>query len=144
MDDPLLARANNTELIRDILAIMFHGDATRACLLLQTVEKPNFLPDFFRDRLPASDICLSMCIGRRMRRSPDKMQNSLVQISYRIVTANHEIKFDVETSCATSEPERVNGQKGIARRENAKYFANDANATVNAVRRKKINIVKRY
>lgn len=57
MDDPPLARANNTELIRDVLAIMFHvGVAFRTCpLYYGQSKKPNFLPDFFlprNDRLP--------------------------------------------------------------------------------------------
>lgn len=54
MDDPLLAQANNTELIRDVSAIMFHGDAMRACLLLQTFEKLNFLSNFFATGCPTS------------------------------------------------------------------------------------------
>lgn len=83
MDDPPSVRANNTELIWDVLAIMFLGDTFRACLLYYGQSKnPTFCPIFFffffsNDRLPMSGICPPMCIGHRLSawRSSDKMQD---------------------------------------------------------------------
>lgn len=55
MDDPPLARANNIELIRDVLAIMFHGDAFRACLLYYEQKTQLFALFFsFFFKLPAA------------------------------------------------------------------------------------------
>lgn len=93
MDDPPLARANNIELIRDVLAIMFQH-----CLpfILRTIEKPNFLPDFFffflNDRLPGVRH-LPADVHRCAWRSFDKMRD-IPKKCYRIVTTKREIKLE--------------------------------------------------
>lgn len=46
MDDPLLALANNAELIRDTLVIIFH-DAERLPFITAVLRKANFLSCFF-------------------------------------------------------------------------------------------------
>lgn len=103
MDDPPSARANNTELIRDVLAIMFHGDAFRACLLYYGQSKNStFCPIFFFQttgcRCPAS---AHWCASVIAWRSSDRTQGipKSVIVSW---TTKREIKLGVEENSATS------------------------------------------
>jgi len=82
MDDPPSARANNTELIRDVLAIIFHGDACHARALafctIRRSQNPSFYPIFFATgcpRLASARRCESV-IGRARGDRPIKMQNT--------------------------------------------------------------------
>lgn len=101
MDDPPLARANNTELIRDVLAIMFHGVAFRTCPLCYGQSKnPTFCPIFSSPfppppaiDCPVSDICLPMCIGHRPTwRSSDRTRD-VPETCYQIATTKREIRL---------------------------------------------------
>lgn len=65
MDDPLLARANNAELIRDALVIIFH-DAERLPFITSVLRRANFLFNFFHVRLFIAPNFQGICTSNRI------------------------------------------------------------------------------
>lgn len=99
MDDPPSARANNTELIRDV----FGDYISRRCFpylpfISRTIEKPNFLPDFsFFSPPPPIGCPTSACrcasvIGPIAWRSSDRTRD-VPETCYRTAMTKREIKL---------------------------------------------------